>query len=294
MDNTVESYWSGPIWNIPETPWDIIGYSRACYRTGFYIRQLDLMIDAGPQKTGNPKTILITHCHADHIANIPFTLIKSSSEDVVKKMYLTDIFVHERSKTSLENYINAMFSANYCSDFKGSAANYIPVKGLDTFEYNANNTKIVIEVFACTHDVPTVAYGISTIKQHLKEEYFDLKGNGKALVELKKKGIEITNTTSVPNIVFVWDTTINVFKINPSILKYPVIMIECSFLYDDDYAVSLEKKHIHWRSLKPFVIDNPKTMFVLIHFSLRYTELEIAAFFKKECLENVKPWLRGL
>lgn len=288
MDKTIELYWSGPAWNIPGTPWDIVGYSRACYRTGFYIHHLDLMIDAGPQKTGNPKTILITHCHADHIASIPFTLINPEGE----KSSPSDVFIHEKSKGSLQTYVNAMFSANYSCEFKGNMANYIPVKGSDVFDYVANNTKIRIEVFACTHDVPTVAYGISTKKQHLKEEYFELKGNGKALVELKKKGIEITETTYEPNIVFVWDTTINVFKANPGILKYNVIMIECSFLYDDDYEQSLAKKHIHWKSLKPYVVNNPQITFVLIHFSLRYTEPEIASFFKNEGLVNVKPWLQ--
>ncbi len=285
MDNTIESFWSGPVWNIPETPWSIIGYSRACYRTGFYIKHLDLMIDAGPQKSGNPTTILITHCHGDHIANIPFTLINNEGP-------LSNIFVHEKSKIRLQNYIEAMFSANYSTDFKGLVANFITIKGLDIIDYVANNTKIKIEIFTCTHDVPTVAYGISTKKQHLKEEYFVLKGNAKALVELKKKGIEITETTYEHNIAFIWDTTINVFKVNPTILKYKVIMIECTFLYDDDYELSLTKKHIHWKSLRPYVINNPHIIFVLIHFSLRYTELDILSFFKKEDLINVKPWLQ--
>jgi ribonuclease Z len=287
MDNNIESFWSGPIWNIPGTPWEITGYSRACYRTGFYINHLNLMIDAGPQKSGNPKTILITHCHGDHIANIPFTLIEQNDKNT-----LSDIFVHEKSKTRLYNYITAMFSANYSTDFKGRIANFLPVKPFSTFDYNANNTKIRIEVFACTHDVPTVGYGISTKKQFLKEEYFDLKGNSMALVDLKKQGIEITKTTYERNIAFVWDTTIQVFENNPSILTYHVIMIECTFLYDDDYELSLTKKHIHWKSLRPYVIENTQILFVLVHFSLRYTEQNIASFFKKENLSNIKPWLQ--
>jgi hypothetical protein len=41
----------------------------------------------------------------------------------------------------------------------------------NVIDYTANNTKIKIEIFACTHDVPTIAYGISTKKQFLKKEY---------------------------------------------------------------------------------------------------------------------------
>lgn len=292
MDKSIESYWNGSPWNIPGTPWEIIGYSRACYRTGFYIRHLDLMIDAGPQKTGNPKTILITHCHADHIASIPFTLIDANESTETEKE-LSTIFVHEKSKTRLVNYINAMFSANNSSDYKGEIANFITVKEGTFFDHVSNNINIKIETFMCTHDVPTIGYGILTKKNYLKKEFHDLKGNSKALVELKNKGIEITETVYEPNIAFIWDTTIHVFKKNPDIFKYRVVMIECTFLYEDDYEQSLKKKHIHWKSLKPYVLEHQDILFVLIHFSLRYTEKEISLFFKKENLNNVKPWLQS-
>jgi hypothetical protein len=69
-------------------------------------------------------------------------------------------------------------------------------------------------------------------------------------------------------------------------------MIECTFLFDDDYELSLTKKHIHWKSLKPYIIQNIQCFFVLVHFSLRYKESEIKTFFENEKLENVKPWLQ--
>lgn len=289
MDNTIQLFWNGPVWNILNTPWEITGYSRASYRTGFYIKHLDLMIDAGPQKTGNPKTILITHCHGDHIANLPFTLIENNDN---KNKKMTNIYVPEKSKNRLYNYVNSMFSANYSCDFKGKIANFNSIKGGDIFDITTNNTNIRIEVFTCTHDIPTVAYGISTKKQHLKEEYYHLKGDSKALVELKKNNIDITNTIYEPNIAFVWDTSIIFFKNNIEIFKYKVIMVECTFIYEDEYELSLEKKHIHWKSLKPIVLDNPNILFVLVHFSLRYTEYDIDKFFKEENINNIKPWLQ--
>jgi len=289
MDNEVELFWSGPVWNIPGTPWNIIGYSRACYRTGFYINHLDLLIDAGPQKSGNPKTILITHCHADHIANLPLTLIDQNTKSGAN---MSTIFVPEKSRVRLDNYVKAMFSVNYSIDFKGTTANYQSVKAFDNIYHKANNTYIKIEIFACSHDVPTVGYGISSKKSHLKQEYFNLKGNAKALVELKQKGIEITNTIYRPDIAFIWDTGISVLQNNPTILNYGVVMIECTFLYDDDYEQSISKKHIHWKSLKPYIIENSHITFVLVHFSLRYSESEINIFFKQQSLNNVVPWLQ--
>ena len=60
-------YWQKQ-WKIPGTSWQICGYSRSAYRTGFYITELDLMLDAGPQNFSKPKTILITHSHINHLA----------------------------------------------------------------------------------------------------------------------------------------------------------------------------------------------------------------------------------
>ena len=76
MDQTVEImepvkvkmiHWQKKM-TIPGTPWEICGYSRSAYRTGFYISGLDMMLDAGPQNFNKPTHIFITHTHIDHIA----------------------------------------------------------------------------------------------------------------------------------------------------------------------------------------------------------------------------------
>ena len=286
MDKTVTSFWAGEPWKIPGTQWSIIGYSRASYRTGFYIKSLDLMIDAGPQKMGNPKTILVTHAHADHIANIPFTLIKGSDKED-----FPDIFVPEKSKDFLNQYISSMFAANFCCKVNQKIANWYPVKGSYSIDYNAKHQNIKISVYDCDHDVPTVSYGISSEQSYLKREYEHLKGSPKELGALRKGGITITENRINPKIVFVWDTTIKILETSPAILDYPVIMIECTFLTEDDLEVSKTRKHIHWNDLKPYVEKYLETTFVLVHFSLRYKNDEIKEFFEKENLPNVKPWI---
>jgi len=295
MDKDATNYWNSPEWKIPGTQWEITGYSRACYRTGFYIKSLDLMIDAGPQRSPSPKTILITHCHGDHIASIPFTLIGKNEEQG-----LPNIFVPEKVQKHLNDYILSMFSANYGQTVNYELVKWWPVKDnkSESFRnYRAGSSRsinITIDTFPCYHDVPTVCYGISSISKILKKEYEYLKGNNKELGLLVKSGNIITEEITEPKIIFIWDTTIEIFT-EKRILNYPIIMIECTFLYADDLEQSKKKKHIHWLDLRPFVINNPDILFVLVHFSLRYKIQEIIDFFNKEKItkniNNVKPWV---
>jgi hypothetical protein len=48
----------------------------------------------------------------------------------------------------------------------------------------------------------------------------------------------------------------------------------------------------------PFVMANPNTLFVLIHFSLRYKDTEILEFFQKQVdehnIHNIRPWLTDI
>ena len=87
---------------IPGTPWEICGYSRSAYRTGFYIAALDMMLDAGPQNFNKPEHILITHTHIDHLACLPLTMIGESET-------IPTIYAVSAAQQHIHNYIAAMF-----------------------------------------------------------------------------------------------------------------------------------------------------------------------------------------
>ena len=160
-----------------------------------------------------------------------------------------------------------------------------------TFEINIRKRPYEIETFKCTHKIPTVSYGFSEITNKLKAEYMNYakEGKGKELGKLKKAGVEITFRKVTKKIAYVCDSTIKVLEDNPSILKYPIVIIECTFLVDDE---STSKDHIYWSELEPYIKKNPDTLFVLIHFSRRYKDEEIRDFFDKVTHKNIKPWIQ--
>ena len=283
--NIRQSFWKQK-WILPGIKWNISGYSRAAYRTGFYIQELDLMLDAGPQCFSNPSHIMITHTHGDHIANLPFTLIGPENGN-----HMFHIYAPKESEKHLRKYINSLFETNLSIDITGTPDQwykFYPMVSETSFETNLNNHPYKIEIFNCDHPVPTVSYGISTIKKKLKKEYIGTPG--KEIAKLRKSGIEITNKVITPTLAYVCDTSYKALETNPTLFDYKIIIIECTFLYPEHLDKAKNTQHIHWDELKPHIESHPEITFMLIHFSLQYKDAEIYEFFKDINLPNIKVW----
>lgn len=286
------SHWKQE-WSIPNTQWKIKGYSRAAYRTGFYIPELDIMLDAGPQCYNQPSHIFITHTHGDHIANLPFTLISDSNVEKIVQIYgPKDAEKHVRKYISCLFEVNAMLDSEEMSDGHWFDYNGYNDSTINEFRVVLNKTLFLINVVECVHSIKTVSYCFSIITNKLKSEYTSLPG--KEIAVLRKNGVEITEEIIKKKFAFICDSSIQVLVNNPIILTMPMIIIECTFLYPEEEENSIATKHIHWYHLKPYVIANPSTIFVLIHFSLRYKDQEIIEYFEKEKLDynlnNIKVW----
>lgn len=164
----------------------------------------------------------------------------------------------------------------------------VGVKSGDTFLINKN--AIRVRVFEMDHSVSCVGFGFSKVRSKLKEQYKGLKGSD--IANLRKEGVEISEELEERVFVFCGDTTHLLFEKVKDILLYPIVVVECSFIREEEEEKAKESKHMLWKNLKPIILANPKTIFVLIHFSMRYSKAEIKEFFQKESLENVHIMLQ--
>lgn len=210
--------------------------------------------------------------------------------------------------------------------------NIVAVKPGDSIPIKFMNRDATLDVFRCFHGkCPCVGYGITVKITEVLPEYKNLKPEEKK--ELGIKGVKMTGLVDYPYFFYCGDTDKNILKTTeeqeelilsedfPKIEKneedehswrikksfelegyktherklndYKVIMIECNFLYDEHYEEATKRHHMHYRDIKEYALQNPNCTFILNHFSMRYTYLDIERFFKDPINgkpENVHYW----
>ena len=151
------------------------------------------------------------------------------------------------------------------------------------------------EAFHCDHQVPCLGYVFKVNSHKLKQEYMGRKGV--ELKQLRQSGVEITALQSTPVFAFLGDTTAATLASEPQWLKdgIPVVITECSFLYESHREQSIKTKHTIWQDLEKVIRKWPKTTFVLTHFSLRYSDEAIRQFFDEmpNPPSNIVVWVDG-
>ena len=167
---------------------------------------------------------------------------------------------------------------------------------------SGSNPGYFVRVYDMNHNVPTRGYGICQRRKKLNPEYQGLIGN--ELKKLKETGVDISIYPEYKIVAYVLDTNIKCFEINPELLDYLNVIVECTFFgdYEKKEETSsredidkLSEHHIHWDYLCPIVKASPDVNFILVHFSMRYSWDEIKTFFddvkEKENISNITVWM---
>jgi len=254
------------------------GHSRGAEMTCFFIPELGWSLDAGIEINKHVSNIFLTHGHSDHSAMITHS---------ISRRHQTAIWVPEGLLKYAKNYMIASHQMNDATDTP-YPRNYVflPVQSGQKYEIEGKK-KFVMKPVDCLHPVPCVGYCFWERRSKLKEEYRSLPGD--QIGKLRKSGVPVSDEVETPMFVFMGDTAAKVFDSNQHLFEFPVVITECTFLEEGQDAES--KGHTCWGDLKPHVIAHPATTFVIIHFSMKYSNADILALFQKENLPNVVPWV---
>jgi ribonuclease BN (tRNA processing enzyme) len=162
---------------------------------------------------------------------------------------------------------------------KGSPCTYnkwIPVSIMNSHQITIHNKLIEIDAFRMDHTIDTIGFGISEIRNKLKEKY-----QGKTqqeLIEIKKTD-NLMEPIKFPLLFFGGDTSNMALEYLPFHI-YPVIVIESTYLNIDHIEKAREKKHLIITDLEMYFAKYITTQFVLIHFSCIYKIDEIKEYQK--------------
>eukprot|EP01084_Bolivina_argentea_P135460 238676_1 len=283
-------------WKMKGCNFTLQGYSRAADKTYFCVPQMKLGLDGGYCRGRLQNNLFLTHGHFDHSHDIPYMTTHQKGMNIYCPNEITNYisdycksFIQLNCAKTLPNKPEWDFTINGCNnnDYKlfGPKIKNKNKKQNNNF-IKKNSDKYRAKCFICHHAVPCLGFMFDEKRRRKKQKYKDLnfKTHKNEILQLKKDGIEIMEEYYLRLFVYVGDTNINVFKTTPMILEYPIVIIECTFLYDKDRSFEqLEKDgHINWTQLKPYCLKYINVTFVIIHFSCRYKELEIIEFFNKE------------
>jgi len=256
----------------------ITGASQAAMYTGFFLKEINTMLDAGMHShlsRNRLNRIFVSHTHSDHCSCLPHII--DNGQKYKKDAVIHDIYVPEEGVKYVKNYVSSYFDLNWCRDAGVSHYRVLPAKS--GIEFLTKGRKFIVETYDLDHSVPTVGYGFCEIKRKLKKEFY-----GKNIGQLRKEGVDVYNEVKVYHFCYLCDTTAKILE-NKEIYKYNVIMIECSYLNNEKLAKT--NKHISFHQLVPSILKYPEKKFILFHFSARYSAKEVSEHINQFNLSNV-------
>lgn len=296
-DSAHTIYWKNFVKITPV--YSFTGYSRAAENTGFYCKELEMAFDAGIQTNEVPSFICLTHLHNDHMCALNKMLIGNPKNPII---FIPNNDKFEELLVTTLRYIYLASKFMHPDSPQGKDPNrkynYRIVKlniGQSYMFKETNGSSYYIEGLPATHGVAAISFGLYEMRRRCKPEYRNLHKSEYA--KLKADNIDFIEMYTYRIMCYMSDTSYLVFSGPNSklIFQYPIIVIECTFLEQNDLSQAKKKSHIHWDQIRPYILTKPDTKFILTHFSKKYTWLDVKKFFdkqnKKFPISNVIIWL---
>lgn len=244
----------------------IEGWSLAGDQTWFRVFPPGLAFDTGrgAVQLAGARDVFLSHGHLDHALGLPFVLSQRS----LHQDSSTRVFCPSETAEPLAALVAAaerLERASYRFEIVPLAAGARIEVGRD----------LLVEAFATDHVVPSLGYHLVRRKRRLAPGLAGLEG--RELVALRERGVATSEVVEEVWLSYCGDTGPAVFELTPTLFDSRVLMLECTFLGDEQRGSGDRYKHLHLEDIETRADRFHNEAIVLHHLSRRHRQDELRA-----------------
>jgi ribonuclease Z len=264
---------------------EIEGVSIAGHESFYKVPAFRCLLEFGraPDDVLGYGTVCLTHGHLDHAAG----LAHHASRRRLTGLPPARVFAPEEAAPDLEAWL-AISERLENVGYGVHVTPAVPGRQVDL------RNDLSVTFLPGRHRVPTVGYLFSEVRKKLLD---DLVGRPEAeIVALKIRGAEVTRREEIPLLAYPGDCSPEIFEAAPELFRARVLLVECSFLGEDDRERARKYAHIHLDDIVERASLFENEAIVLTHFSMRYRPEEILEALETlpaGIAERVIPFLPG-
>jgi ribonuclease Z len=250
----------------------VAGYSVAGEETVIIVPELDCVFDIGkcPREALTANHVLLSHGHLDHSAGIVYYFAQRDFQGIANGKALVP--------SALVRPLEALLAA------WGRVEGHVPPHefvGLEPGDDYTIRRGLVCRAFATRHQGHSLGFSLVDVRQKLRSRFLGL--TGPQIVELKQKGVQITDTVEYPLVAFLGDTGRANYADLPHVANARVLLVECTFFEAEHVSRARAGKHIHVTDL-PRVLEGMNNERIVLTHLTRRTNLAQARKVLREVL----------
>lgn len=256
----------------------LLGSSLAGEESFVVVPELNLAFDIGraPREVVAVDNVLLTHGHIDHAAGVAYYFAQRKFTDNEPG----HLYVPEPLVTPVRRLLRVWAEIDH-----EPPANVHPANPGQDIPLRRD---LIVRPFSVNHPsrrrdgsvVNGVGYAAIEVRRKLKDEFHGL--TGPQIVELKKKGVEVTRQVELPQVAYCGDTAPGEFLELDCVRNAKILLLECTFVEPDHLDRARAGYHIHLRDLRELLPRLNNGRILLTHLSRRTAMSEARSLLRRE------------
>ncbi len=244
----------------------LVGSSLAGEESYVVAPELNLAFDVGRAQRDLLAVdhVFLTHGHMDHAAGIAYYFSQ--------RMFLDNAPGHLYVPEILVDPVRRLLRLWADIDGNEPPANIHPVRAGEDVVLRRD---LVVRPFEVNHPcrkrgritIPALGFAAVEVRQKLHAEYQNL--TGPQLVELKKRGVEITRRVELPLVTYCGDSAAGDYLELDFVRNSKVLLLECTFVEPDHLDRARAGGHLHVSDLPTVLPRLNNERILLIHLTRR-------------------------